>query len=86
MNHLFGYCSLTGQSSQIVYLPAGDVTTVSASELHSCALKSRLLLHEQQNLKGVIKAFSKNNNKKETTATASIIRGSFGFVVLSIFT
>jgi len=62
------------------------VTALSASKLYSCALKSRLIIHEQQNLKGAIKAFSKNDNKKETTATASFIHGSFGFVVLIIFT
>lgn len=41
------------------------MTAPGARTLHSSALKSRLLIHEQPNLEGAIKVFSNNNNKKE---------------------
>lgn len=84
MNPFFGCCNYTAWSSQIVYLPTGDVTAPSTRKLHSSTLKSRLVIHEQENLKGAIKVFS-NNKKKETTARASIIHGGFGSA-FSIFT
>lgn len=84
MNLFIGCCNYTAQSSQTVYLPTEDVTAPSARKLHSSALKSRLVIHEQQNLKEAIKV-SSNNNKKETTVTASIIYEGFGSL-FSIFT
>ena len=41
------------------------MTAPSARKLHSSALKSRLIIHEQQNLKGAIKVFSNNKKKKQ---------------------
>lgn len=61
----FGCCNYTAWSSQTVYLPTGDVTAPSARKLHSSTLKSRLIIHEQQNLKGAIKVFSNNKKKKQ---------------------
>lgn len=58
----FGCCNYTAWSRQTVYLPTGDVTAPSARKLLYSTLKSRLIIHEQQNLKGAIKVFS--NNKK----------------------